>query len=351
MPADVDVIIAVHDPARPVERAVASVLDSESVSRVIVVCHNLDAEVIRDRLGTLAHDNRVLLTEHRDALRSPAGPFNRGLDLSEATYASVMGSDDTVAPGAIDAWRRTASDTGADAVIAPLRHSAGARVPTPPSLRRRALRGARDRLAFRTAPLGLISRGRFGGLRFTEGLATGEDLAYSARIWFSRARIACSAAPAYYLIHDDAERVTFSRRPLSEDLRAVTLLLADSWARSLSTVDRRAIAVKLWRVNLFGAVHYRAGIWDAVDREAAREIARDISAFSPESVNVLSRAEGRLREALLDQHRSSGQIDELSRRRRRFLSVDALIPVRTLLTFSHDAPLRFSMATWWAGRG
>jgi len=351
MPADVAVIIAVHDPARPIERAVASVLDSDSVSRVIVVCHNVEADVIGQRLGAFVGEARVLLTEHLDDIRSPAGPFNHGLDIVTEEFASVMGSDDTVAPGAIDVWRRVARDTGADAVIAPLRHVGGPRVPTPPTVRRRALRGARDRLPFRTAPLGLISTQRFGALRFTEGLATGEDLAFSTRLWFSRARISTAPAPAYYLIHDDAERVTFSRRPLREDLRAVTLLMEEPWARSLSSTDRRAIAVKLWRVNLFGAVHYRAGKWDVADRHAAREIAREISAFSPESVDVLSRAEGRLRVALLDDRRSDAQIDELSRLRRRFFSADALIPVRPLSAFSHDAPLRFSMMTWWAGRG
>ncbi|HWV49073.1 MAG TPA: glycosyltransferase family A protein, partial [Microbacterium sp.] len=135
MRADVDVIVAVHDPARPIERAVASVLTSDSVAKVIVVCHNIPIDPIRARLGSIAGDERVHLEELQDGTRSPAGPFNRGLDIADGAFVSVMGSDDEVEPGAIDAWRRAAAQQEADVVMAPLRHAAGARVPTPPTLR------------------------------------------------------------------------------------------------------------------------------------------------------------------------------------------------------------------------
>lgn len=348
---DVDVVIAVHDEARPIERAVASVLASACVRRVFVICHDLDAVMVRDRLGALADDARVDLFEYRDGVKSPAGPFNYGLKHAEAAYIAVMGSDDTIDTGAIDEWCAVAKSAGADMVIAPLRHATGTRVPTPPTRRRRRLRGARDRLAFRTAPLGLISRKRFGHLRFTGGVATGEDLAYSTRIWFSNATIAAAAAPADYVIHDDTVRVTFSRRPLQEDVKAVMLLVADPEFRALSRADRRALATKLWRVNLFGAVHYRVGAWNAADRRAAAELSEALTLFSPESIGVLSRAEGALRAALLTDEASDDWIDELSRRRRRFLSIDALVPVRLWAFFARDAPLRFSAATWWARRG
>ncbi|MFB7251794.1 glycosyltransferase [Microbacterium sp. NPDC056234] len=351
MGADVDVIVAVHDPARPVERAVASALESEAVARVIVVCHNIPIDPIRSRLGSLADDPRIVIDALDDGTRSPAGPFNRGLDLALGAFVSVMGSDDAVQPGAIDAWRRAAAQHAADVVIAPLRHAGGSRVPTPPTLRRSSLRGARDRLAFRTAPLGLVSRAKFGDLRFTEGLATGEDLAYSTRLWFSGARIAGCRESAYYLIHDDNERVTFTKRTLAEDVRAVELLIRDPWVLSLSARDRRAIGVKLWRVNLFGAVHYRAGAWSADDRSTASAMAAALAEFSPQSTEVLSRAEGLLADALRDPTSTDSRIDLLSQRRRRFASLRALVPIRTWRLFDRDAPLRFSAATWWALRG
>lgn len=350
MVREVDVIIAVHDAARPIERAVASVLTSASVHRAIVVCHDLEAVQIRQRLGVLADDVRVTILEFRDGVQSPAGPFNHGLAHSEAAYVAVMGSDDTVTDGAFDAWVAAAVDSAAHMVIAPIRLAGGSRVPTPPTQRRRGLQGARDRLAFRAAPLGIISRERFGTLRFTEGVPTGEDLAYSTHIWFSDAVIVRAEAPAYYVIHDDNVRVTFSRRPVSEDIRAVGQLLDLEETHALSARDRRALAVKLWRVNLFGAVHYRAGRWGQGDRVAAAQLAQRISDFSPESIAVLSRAEGRLRTAILDSTSPDTRVDELSQQRRRFLSVGALVPVRLSALFAHDAPLRFSAATWLAGR-
>ena len=351
MRPDVDVIVAVHDPARPIERAVASALASDSVAKVIVVCHNIPIDPIRTRLESIADDERVLLDELQDGTRSPAGPFNRGLDVADGAFVSVMGSDDEVEHGAIDAWRRAAAAQEADVVIAPLRHAAGARVPTPPTLRRTRLAGARDRLAFRTAPLGLVSRARFGALRFTSGLATGEDLGYSTRLWFSDARITGCRESAYYLIHDDAVRVTFTTRPLAEDLRAVELLVRDPWVRSLPARDRRALAMKLWRVNLFGAVHYRAGAWMPADRVAAAAIATALTEFSPQSVPVLSRAEGRLAEALRDPQTPDARVDALSQQRRRFASPAALVPVQAWRLLDRDAPLRFSAASWWALRG
>lgn len=349
LPQDVDVIVAAHDPRRDVGRAVASALSSRSVRRVSVICHNVSMAAIRSATGAVADDPRVTFRELRDEVRSPAGPFNEGLEHAEGRYVAVLGSDDQLTPGAIDAWRRTAAATDADAVIAPLRHAGGARVPTPPTMRRRGLRGARDRLAYRTAPLGLISRKRFGDLRFTRDLATGEDLAFTTRIWFSGARLVRHVGPAEYLIHDGDERVTFARRPMGDELRAVALLIADSGVRAHRSRDRAALAVKLWRLPVFGAVHYRAGAWEPEDFAALRAVAGELRAFSPSAVQTLSRADVDLI-AAIGGEATGAQLDDLSRRRRRFVSVAALIPSNPLRLFAREAPLRFSAATWWALR-
>ncbi len=350
LPQDVEVVVAAHDPRRDVARAVSSVLSSRSVRTVHVVCHNVDEADIRRAAGAAAGDPRVRFVELRDDVRSPAGPFNVGLAAVTGAYVAVMGSDDEMTVGAVDAWRRTAQRDGADVVIAPLRHAGGRRVPTPPSLRRRGLRGRRDRLAYRTAPLGLVATDRFGDLRFTEGLATGEDLEFGVRLWFSGARISRHAGAGEYLIHDGAERVTFAVRPVREELEAVRRLLDAPFARRLSAGDREAIAVKLWRVTLFGAVHYRAGAWSPADREAVREIAGALRSFSPGAVEVLSLADRALVAGLQDPATSDADLDDLSRQRRRFLSPRALLPALLRRVLAREAPLRFSAATWWAGR-
>lgn len=350
LPQDVEVIVAAHDPRRDVARAVSSALTSRCVRRVQVVCHNVGVDEIRRAAGESALDPRVEFVELLDGVRSPAGPFNAGLERAGGRYAMVLGSDDELTVGAVDAWRSTALRADADAVIAPLRHSGGARVPTPPTLRHRALRGARDRLAYRTAPLGLFSLARFGDLRFTAGLATGEDLAFSTRMWFSGARIERHRGAGEYLIHDGDERVTFTRRPLADELAAIPLLLAESSSQALDARDRLALAVKLWRLPVFGAIHYRAGAWDTEDLAALTTVTAGLRAFSPAAVKTLSRADAALIDAIANPGVPAARVDELSRLRRRFLSLPALVTAAPQRVFAREAPLRFSAVTWWALR-
>lgn len=350
LPRDVDVIVAAHDPRRNIARAVSSALTSRCVWRVQVVCHNITVDEIRSSVGEVAGDPRVEFVELHDGIPSPAGPFNAGLQRATGRYAMVLGSDDELTVGAIDAWRSTALSADADVVIAPLRHAEGAMVPTPPTVRYRDLHGARDRLAYRTAPLGLISLDRFGDLRFTPGLATGEDLAFSTRMWFSGARIEHHHGAGEYWIHDGDGRVTFTHRAIGEELHAVSLLLADASTLELGARDRLALAVKLWRLPVFGAIHYRAGAWEAGDLGALREVATLLREFSPAAVATLSRADNALIDAIEHPKADSDHVDKLSRRRRRFLSISALVPAVPLRLFAREAPLRFAFATWWVLR-
>ncbi|QNA92281.1 MULTISPECIES: hypothetical protein [unclassified Microbacterium] len=137
---------------------------------------------------------------------------------------------------------------------------------------------------------------------------------------------------------------------MREELEAVGLLLAAPFARALSRRDREALAVKLWRVTVFGAVHYRAGDWGSDDREALREIVRALRSFSPSAAGVLSLADRALIAGAADPTVSDEALDDLSRRRRRFVSIKALLPARLPRVLAREAPLRFSAATWWAGR-
>ncbi len=345
---DVDVIIAVHDPRRRIDRAVRSALTSTSVERVIVVCHGLETGPIEAATGI--EDGRVEFVQFDDGVRSPAGPFNHGLDIASGRFVVILGSDDELTAGAVDAWRRTAERERADVVIAPLRHDNGSRVPTPPTVRSRGLRGSRDRLAYRTAPLGLFARDSVGSLRLTPRLATGEDLAFTARIWFGTTRVNMHTGPGDYIIHDGDDRVTFARRALSDELRAVELLARDPWACALPDDDRTALAVKLWRITVFGAVHYRGSEWEEGDRVWLAGLVSSLRDFAPRALNVLSRADAALVEGLADPAVADLEIDIRSRRRRRFTSPAALLPSRLASVLAREAPLRFIAATWWASR-
>ncbi|MGY1550962.1 glycosyltransferase [Microbacterium sp. A588] len=349
---EVDLVIAVHDPNREIARAVGSVLSSSAIARVIVVCHNTPVRSIAERLGDFAADPRVVLVPLDDGIRSPSGPFNRGLELAEAPFVSIMGSDDELAPGAVDTWLRVAHEYSAEVVIPVVRYAGGARMPTPPTRpwRTGALDPIRDRLAYRTAPLGLVARERFGGLRMTPGLASGEDLDFSTRLWFSGASIARVRDGAEYFVHDDAERVTFTRRPVAEDLEAVRRLISDDWVMALPERSREAIAVKLWRLPVFGAVHYRAASWNAGDRVALADAGGELVRFASSALDVLSRADRELVRGILDPAVADDDLDGASRARRRFMTPAALIPVRVSRFGAREAPLRFAAATWLTSR-
>lgn len=353
MSADVDVVIAAHDPERRVDRAVASVLTSHNVARVLVVCHNTPIEGIAERLGSLADDSRVHLSDLQDGVRSPAGPFNRGLDTANARFVSIMGSDDELADGAIDWWHTAAIQHHADVVIPVVRYAGDRRVPTPPTRfwRTTGLDGVRDRLAYRTAPLGLISRERFGYLRFTPGLLTGEDLAYSTRMWFSDAVRTRVRSGAEYLVHDDAVRVTFTHRPLRDELAALEHLLAQEDIRRLGPKAKVALGAKLWRISVFGAAHYRSRAWRGDDRQALASAVQELIDYAPASLGILSTADWRLVDAIRDLSVPDEVVDAASSRRRRFATPGALLPRKSWNMLAREAPIRFAAATLLAGRG
>lgn len=349
----VDVIIAVHNPARPIARAVASVLrHTRCAVRVTVVCHNTDRAGIAANLREFADDARLRLLEHVDGIASPSGPFNAGLDAATGRFTTIMGSDDELAPGAVDSWVRVQKRDDASMVIPRLAHETGQGVATPPvrPFRTRRLDPVRDRLAYRSAPLGLVSRARLGDIRLASGSGTGEDNVYSLRVWFSGEPISFDAAGPAYLIHDDVgDRVTFSVRTISSELHFLPALLDDAVIAGLSRSGRSALVVKLIRIHLFGAVFNRrdALAWDPADLSDLEACARRILAFSPDAVRVLSRADRELLdEVLLGASASASRLTHLAAARRRFLRPGALLPRSLRHALAREAPMRILAASW-----
>src|SRR5699024_6796040 len=168
-------------PERPIARAVRSVLDHNGQgTRLTVVCHNIDAAQIRSQ-GDAEHREQVRWLEHHDGKRRPAGPFNAGIEAATGEYVSLMGSYDTLQPGAVSSCYWLAQPTGAEPVIARLERG-GRAVPTPPTrpCRRTGLDGVKYRLCYRSAPLGLVSTATIArlGLRLDEAVATGDDVGF-----------------------------------------------------------------------------------------------------------------------------------------------------------------------------
>lgn len=301
---DVDVIIAVHTASRPIRRAVASVLDhTASAVRVSVVAHNLDAEAIRANLAEYAAHDGVRLLSLADGIPSPAGPMNLGLDEATAPYFALLGSDDELAPGAIDAWLATARATGATTVLARIDRVVSGTDPYPPVRRGRTrdLDAVKDRLAYRSAPLGLVRRAEFGGLRFTPGLRSGEDLEFTAALWFTGARLAYDRGGPAYIVHEDAEdRVTDTTAAVADDFAFLDAIQRAPWFASLSRAQRTALGVKTLRVHYFDAVANRLGGPGgiAAHRDALDLVVTRVERMSPGSVALLARVDRKIVDAI-----------------------------------------------------
>jgi hypothetical protein len=333
-----------------VARAVESVLaGTRSPVRVTVVCHNTEIAAIESLLAHRKSDSRLRLAALNDGVPSPSGPFNEGLRLASAPFISILGSDDELEPGAIDSWLEVADRDSADIVIARLEFSSGKSVSSPPTRPGRTARldGVRDRLSYRSAPLGLVSRERFGQLRLMPGMRNGGDIAYVTRLWFSDARISFDRGGPAYVINDDSDdRVTFARKPVAAELEWLFALVKEPWIQDLTSAQRAAVATKLARAHLFGAVYNRRDlpVWSPEDRVALLGAVGALGALSPDFARVLSRADGRLLEAI----RSSAPTAELVRlamRRRRVPRVDTMLTRQIRLAFARDAPLRLAAAS------
>lgn len=303
----VDLVIACHDLTRPIERAVASVLQDADVRddvRVSVVAHGLPADEIEQRLAGIEGAWRVL--PFADGIRSPAGPFNHGLERAEGPYCGVMGSDDFLEPGAMSAWVRHARMHRPDAAIAPIRIDGLPRMPNPLTRLNRHLRldAAKDRLFYRTAPLGLIRTDtmRSLGLRMTPGVRVGEDFDFGIRLWTCGGRIDVVDGPCYVIGTDARERTTLAPMSLRELVEPVVRLLDDGVPATLSPAHRRALAIKLVRVTVIGHARARseAGAWRG-DEEVAELAAllRRLLALAPRVLPPFSRQDRALLDALL----------------------------------------------------
>ncbi|BAU33105.1 glycosyltransferase [Microcella alkaliphila] len=349
----VDVIIAVHNARRPVGRAVRSALVASARARVTVVCHNVESASIAAAIGDVAHDPRVRLIELHDGIASPSGPFNAGLDASSAQWLAIMGSDDELERGSVDAWLERAHETGADVVLPTIvrRSRVDQVVATPPARRGRddRLDGIADRLAYRSAPLGLMRRNAIDGIRLAPGQSPGGDVIFTSRLYFSD-RVITRHRGLGYIVHDDADdRVTLAPRGVAHALRFVDDLLSDRWFRAQPESVRRAIVVKTLRVNVLGQFVNRPmpEHWNDDEREELTGIVSQLDIAGPGALARLSRADRRLLDSL---HPGSGvgadALVSLAKTRRRYGLPSTLLPRQLRYTFDPEAPMPMMVASW-----
>lgn len=357
-PLDIDVVTAVHSPERPIERAVRSVLEHTAARiRVTVVVHNTDPEAIKSRLGVLLDDPRLRIVSHEDSFRTPAGPKNLGLDLASAEYVAMLDSDDTLEPGALDAWLAAARNVtgGADAVIAPTTTTNGYIHPSPP-VRWHRLRASggkvlnphRDRLVYRASPLGLIGRRRFSHVRFASGIPTGEDQPLTAELWFTTgAKVVFPIfAPRYLEHHDQHDRVTGVKRSVADEFLSLDYTLAADTPWSRDAGVRTGIATKLIRVHLFDALRARIERqWTAEDAGELAKVAERLVAWAPRSTQLLARPDAELLRLIRDPSSDVTRLKSQLRKRQQLRSWGALLPHRLSMALHPHAPLRFHLSS------
>ncbi|MBT1003028.1 glycosyltransferase family 2 protein [Paenarthrobacter sp. DKR-5] len=298
----VTVVIAVHQLNRPVRRAAESALLAglSGQVKVLVMCHGIPSAEVQALLADLPQEDLEII-EFADGIPSPAGPKNAGLDRADTCYVAILDSDDYLEPGALAAWIAQADETGADAVIAPIRMQSGVLDLTPRlrAVRRGRLDPVRDRLAYRTVPFGLMRRSSVEklGLRLTPGVRTGEDIDFSLHLWFGADRLEMGRPGPRYIMGEDAvERVTSHVLPLAEEFRALGQVLQAGWLKDLRRGARQAVAVKLLRIHVLGALLRRGADfpWVEPDRAALAAAVEEIMAFAPGAERPLSVAERRL---------------------------------------------------------
>ncbi|MGQ4574828.1 glycosyltransferase family A protein [Dermabacteraceae bacterium P7006] len=344
------VVIACHSEKRDLHEAVASVLDHNHNVRVLVVAHNISADKLRARLEP-QHRKTVHIVALNDGTRSPAGPFQKGLELVDTPFAAIMGSDDVLQPGAVDSWRLVQQHTGADYVITRLLWE-GSRfgVPTPPARphqillaaagRHRNLHPLKDRLVYRSAPLGLLSKEAISRLQlvFTPGLPVGEDVDFTTKLVL-RASVAYDATGPAYLVRDRAsDRTTFTPHPLPIQFG----FFPHAFRPDMSPAEKELLALKFLRIHVFSALTVRdkESDWSLQDRIDLAEQVRYLLLQAPGIHSLLSLGEDSLLSACLSPQVPTNTLLARSRQRRKHLHPRNLLPKKASRILARQGPLR-----------
>lgn len=373
-PVTVDIVVATHSASRPAHRAALSALQGVGEDgllpgghrvRVTLACHELDPAPVRARVEeALARDRathraaHVRYLEVLDGLGSPSGPFNAGIAAADGRYVAIVGSDDWFAPGAMDAWVDRADALGSGWLVPRLETQGGQHIATPrvrPG-RTEDLDLVRDRLAYRTAPLGLLRRSALaeqgllpgdGSGPLTPGMRTGGDVELGLRLAAGQTRIDYGLdLPPYVIGTSGADRITETVRPLASELRPFAALVRRPWLHELDDDARRALAVKILRIHVLAAVRRRdqPGLWHAGEAEVLRTLVQSYLELAPGVGRALHRADEALVHDVLAA-RDESDLAEASACRGAAGRFDILLTRRPLANLDAESTVRAHVDT------
>ena len=294
------IVVPVHSSTRPVRRAVESVLDNPEFG-VVLVAHGVDPQRLDFPAGP-----RVEVVEVREGVGYPGVAFNRGFEAATADCVGVLGTDDWYEPGALTRMLEHAAGDGADGVLAPQRRQGEPRnTGIPAAWNRKNLRAAKDRLFWRSSPLGIYKKGLLGigNYRFDETVKAGVDQLNGALLWTAGHEISYYPNdPAYVVGDGSGDRVSTASAALSVHSRSWETLWDDKCIRSLSLADRRALANRMLTVNVFSVLIPRVlgGTLDARDLEWLSVLSEKMTEVAPGMERTLSLGHRRIFRALLE---------------------------------------------------
>ncbi|WP_164712311.1 glycosyltransferase family 2 protein [Trueperella bialowiezensis] len=333
------IVIPVHDETRPIRRAAESVL-ADPLSGVIVIAHNIDPEI----LDIPEHD-RLEVVPLEGAKGMPGATFDAGIAAATAPWVGIMGSDDWYDAGALEAMRERQKADGSDGVIAPLRHQlTDINTLKPLTWRTSKLDAVRDRLFYRTAPLGIYRTEMMQDphLRFGAVFPAGSDQRVSALMWTSGRNFSYYwNDPAYVVGKDAKTRVTFTPRPLAQTGAPYDNLLEEPGVLAFTERQKHALAVKMARVHVIDLARLRPNLsdWREGDFNWLSRYVKKLRNFDPTFDRPLSRRDAAVVSAaeagdlprMLKAVESYGEAGIVSR---------VLTSSLTGTFFEHDAPLR-----------
>ncbi len=272
----VDVIIPLHRSERPVLASVASASTYAQgiATQVTVVLHNV--RLSDSTLEQLQSEANVIRCD--DGVPSPSGPRNLGFATTAAPFVFFLDSDDQLAPQCLRRLHDVAFTTGSDVVLPSIRH--GDRyVGTPLVVSRGTdeLDIIRHQLFLRSHSFALLRRRTLAQtqIRFPEGIRTGEDLMFMARL-YAVCRTAMALDAVYLLSDHQLDRVSTTPLPASEKLAAVRALLCANWVLELPEDQRQALVRRILSVNLAGSFRRALQAGQSPDVDVYREL-RDLA--------------------------------------------------------------------------
>ena len=295
---DAQVVIRVHAKDRPYRRAINSALSCPRVG-VILVAHGVTATEL-----DIPNDPRIQVVEVAEGMGFPGVPSNAGVAAASAPFVGLLDSDDFYEDGALTALLRLLEETGADGALAPLRWGEEDPMLLPLTPRASNLEPVRDRLFYRTAPLGLFrtSLMQEQDLQFDPTVPTGEDMRVTTRLFTGGHNVAYGHGdPAYTVTDEASERATLTSRPVEEEFRALSNLVNEPWVALLPNAQREALAVKVLRVHVLGHVtdDQLRNAWQPGDFEYMAGLVRRILTLAPRALDVFVASEQDIFEQLL----------------------------------------------------